>query len=121
VNIRRLVAHITGHDVVELVTAHVAGAEDRMERVYRWQFDRLMAVVRASALVSASIVATLGTAFFGEHVRSEWWLVVALIVGLSAVAGIGIVSYVRLGRIRREYLANLSMLGVTRQRTQTRL
>jgi hypothetical protein len=118
--IHRLVAHVTGHDVVQLVTAQVAGAEDRMERVYQWQFDRLMAVVRATAVISASIVATPATALFGESVRTERWLVIALVVGLSAAAGIGILSYVRLGRIRREYLDNLSMLGVTRQRTQTR-
>jgi hypothetical protein len=79
-----------------------------------------MAVVRATAVISASIVATLGTTFFGEHVRTEWWLVVALIVGLLAAAGIGVFSYLRLVQIRREYLDNLSMLGVTRQRMQTR-
>jgi len=120
VNIHRLVSHLTGHDVVELVTAQVVGAEDRMERVYQWQFDRLMAAVRAMSVIAASIAATLATAFLRENVGTEWWLVVVLVVCLSAAVAIGVFSYVRLARIRREYLGNLSVLGVTRQRTQTR-
>ena len=115
------VPQLTGFDVVELVTAHIAGAEERIERVYQWQFDRLMAVVKATAVISASIIATLGTALFGEHVRTEWWLAVVLVVCLSAAVAIGVFSFARLGRIRREYLANLSVLGVTRQGRPTRL
>ena len=107
-------------EVLRLEVAQVVGVEDRVERVYLWQFERLMAVVRGTSVTIASIVATLGTAFFGEHVRTEWWLVVVLLVCLSAAVAIGVFSYVRLDRIRREYLANLSVLGVTRQRMQTR-
>jgi hypothetical protein len=58
VNIHRLVSQLTGHDVVELVTARVV---------------------------------------------------------VSAAVATGVFSYVRLAQIRREYLGNLSMLGVTRQ------
>jgi hypothetical protein len=114
------VAQLTGYDVVELVTAQIAGAEERIERVYEWQFDRLMAAVRAMSVIAASIVATLGTAFFEENVQMEWWLAVVLVVDLSASVAIAVFSFARLGRIRREYLANLSVLGVTRQRRLTR-
>jgi hypothetical protein len=114
------VAQITGHDVRELVIAEVAGIEDRIERVYEWRFNRLMAAIRATSVMSASIVATLATALFEGNLRGEWWLVVVLFAGLSASAAIGTFTYVRLARISREYVGNLSVLGAMRQRTQTR-
>ena len=87
-------AQLTGHDVVELVTVQIAGAEDRMERIYEWQFDRLMAVVRVTALISASIVATLARRSSSHHAVRAYCL-------LAAVA-IGVFSFARLVRIRRE-------------------
>jgi hypothetical protein len=76
--------------------------------------------MRAMSVIAASIVATLATAFFGENVGTEWWLVVVLVVCLSAAVATGVFSYVRLARIRREHLGNLSVLAAMRQRTQTR-
>ncbi|HYZ76075.1 MAG TPA: hypothetical protein VE596_01755 [Gaiellaceae bacterium] len=111
---------IRTEDALRLVAAQVVGIEDRIERVYLWQFERLMAAVKGAFVVSASILATLATAFFEENVGSEWWLVIVLVVTLVAAAAIGILSYARLARISREYIGNLAVLGSMRQRTQTR-
>jgi hypothetical protein len=114
------VAQITTEDALRLVAAQVVGIEDRVERVYLWQFERLMAAVKGAFVVSVSILATLATAFFEENVGSEWWLVIVLVTTLLAAAAIGLFSYVRLARNSREYVGNLSVLAAMRQRTQTR-
>jgi hypothetical protein len=98
------VAQITTQDVLRLVAAQVVGIEDRIERIYLWHFERLMAAVKGAFVASVSILATLATAFFQENVGSEWWLVIFLVVTLLAAAAIGIFSYVRLVRISREYI-----------------
>jgi hypothetical protein len=62
------VAQITTEDALRLVAAQVVGIEDRIERVYLWQFERLMAAVKGAFLVCASLLATLGTVLFEGNV-----------------------------------------------------
>jgi hypothetical protein len=66
------VAQIATQDVLRLVAANVVGIEDRIERVYLWQFDRLMAAVKGAFVIWASLLATLAPAFVGANVRAQW-------------------------------------------------
>jgi hypothetical protein len=114
------VAQITTEDALGLVAARVVGIEDRIERVYLWQFERLMAVVKGAFVVWASLLATLGTVLFERDLQANWWRVLVLLFGLFGAGATGIVSYLRLGRIYWDYVDNLLMLGVARQTKEVR-
>jgi hypothetical protein len=75
-----------------LVAARVVGIEDRIERVYLWQFERLMAVVKGAFVVWASLLATLGTVLFERDLQANWWRVLVLLFGLFGAGAIGIVT-----------------------------
>jgi hypothetical protein len=119
--IHREVAQITIEDALRLVATQVVGIDDRIERVYLWQFERLMAVVKGAFVIWASLLATLAPAVFGEKVRAEWWQGLTLVTFLFAVGAIGFFNYLRLGRIYLEYVDNLLMLGFARQMTEARV
>ena len=102
-------------EVLRLEVAQVVGVEDRVERVYLWQFERLMAVVKGAFVVWASLLATLGTVLFEGNVEADWWRMLVLLAGLFGAGAIGVFGYLRLGRIYWEYVDNLLMLGFARQ------
>jgi hypothetical protein len=109
---------IATEDVLRLVASQVVGAEDRIERVYLWKFDRLMAAVKGAFVIAASLLAPLATVFFEGNVQAQWWWVLLLLTGLVAVGAFGFFSYRRLGQIYWAYLDNLLMLGFARQTTE---
>jgi hypothetical protein len=113
-------AEIATDDILRLVASQVAGAEERIERVYLWQSDRLMAVLKGAFVAGASLLAPLATVFFEGSVQTRWWRVLVLVTGLLVAGAIGLLSYRRLRRIHWWYLDNLLMLGFARQ-TEVRL
>jgi hypothetical protein len=112
------VAQIATADILRLAAARFVGIEDRIERLYLWQFDRLMAAVKGAFVIAASLLAPLATVFFEGSVQAQWWWVLLLLTGLVAVGAFGFFSYRRLGQIYWAYLDNLLMLGFARQTTE---
>jgi hypothetical protein len=103
---------ITKEQVVVLATAQVGHGEDRIERVYRWQFERAPAALKASFVAAGSILgATLTAIVHGGVPVASWRAVVvaAALVGSGAITGC---QYVRLGRLYGKYLESLRVFAV---------
>jgi hypothetical protein len=56
--------------MIELAAAKVDHGADRIERIYSWEVERLLAVVRAALAVAGSIIAVAGAAVSR---KSEGW------------------------------------------------
>ena len=106
---------MTKEQVVELATARIGHGEDRIERVYRWQFECALAALKASFVAAGSILgATLTAIVHGAVPVASWRTVVvaAALVGSVAIAGC---QYVRLGRMYGKYLESLRVFAVVQR------
>lgn len=110
----RVVA-MTKEQVVELATARIGRGEDRIERVYRWQFERALAALKASFVAAGSILgATLTAVVHGVVPIASWRtvMVAAALIGSGAIAGC---QYVRLGRLYGKYLESFRVFAVVQR------
>jgi hypothetical protein len=109
---------VTKEQVVELARAQVRDGEDRIERVYRWQFERALTAVKALFVAVASLLgATLTAIVHGAIPVASWQtvMVAAALVGSIAIAGC---QYVRLGRLYGKYLESLRVFAVVQPRLE---
>jgi hypothetical protein len=106
---------MTKEQVVELATAHVGRGEDRIERVYRWQFERAVAALKATFVAAGSILgATLTAIVHGAPPVASWQTVVAAAALVGSVA-IAACQDVRLGRLYGKYLESLHFFAVVQR------
>jgi hypothetical protein len=106
---------ITEERMFELAMADVDGGADRIEQVYQWEVERILAGVRAALGAAASIVAIALAAFFEEvgRVGPRQILITAAAFGVSfgAVA----YQYAKLRRLYGNYLESLRFFAVVQR------
>lgn len=108
---------ITEERLLELATAHVVGGADRIEQVYGWEVERVLAGVRATLAVAGSIVA-LGVAAVLEEVGQVGaWQIVIVLAALGATFGAG-GQHARLRRLYGNYLESLRVFTLVQQRDE---
>lgn len=101
-------------DVLDLAAAQSSDAEDRLEKLFEWDFERTMTTVRLLFAAAGSLLVALFAALFREHAVIETWQV-ALIGGSSGVlALVGAVLLRRARLAHREYIAALQLLNAAR-------
>lgn len=110
---------MTKEQVVELATLGVDRGEDRIERVYRWQFERALAAVRAEFVAAGSIVVATLTAIINGAVPVVSWQTLALATALTGSAAIAGCQYMRLGRLYGKYLESLHVFALVERAPET--
>jgi hypothetical protein len=106
---------MTKAQLVELARADVSA--DRIERVYGWRVERMLAVVRAALTLAASILALVVAAVFEGAAPFGAWQVVVAGIALGVSLGAVVFLYAKLGRLFGNYLESLGFFAVV-QRTQ---
>jgi hypothetical protein len=107
---------ITEGRAIELATAKVDRSADRIERVYGWEVERILAALRAALAVAGSIVGlTLAAVFEGTAPVGPRQILAAL-VALGVSLGAVVFLYAKLGRLYGNYLESLRLFAVV-QRT----
>ena len=108
---------ITKAQLVELARADVSA--DRIERVYGWRVERMLALVRAALALAASILALVVAAVFEEAARFGPWQIFVAATGLGASLGAIVFLYARLGRLFGNYLESLGLFAVVQRTEET--
>jgi predicted membrane protein len=112
-------AAITEDRTIELATANVERAADRIEQVYQWEVERMLAGLRAALAIAGSIFGVALAALFGEVGRGGPWppLVIVGAFGVSLAAAVFL--YAKLGRLFGNYLESLLLFSLVERRVET--
>jgi hypothetical protein len=105
---------VTEERIIELATAKVERGADRIERVYGWEAERIVAGLRAALAVAGSIVALVIASVF-ENAVGPWQILITLAV-LAGSLGAVFHRHARLRRLYGNYLESLRLFAVV-QRT----
>jgi hypothetical protein len=108
---------MTRAQLVELARADVSA--DRIDRVYGWRVERMLAVVRATLALAASILALVVAAVFEGAARLGPWQIVVAVTALGASLSSVVFLYARLGRLFGNYLESLSLFAVVQRAEET--
>jgi hypothetical protein len=105
--------------MIELAAARVDHGADRIERVYSWEVERLLAVVRAALVVAGSIIAVTIAAVFEEVGRVGARQIVIAVVALGVSFGAVVYQGARLRRLYGKYIESLRLFAVVQRPEET--
>ena len=108
---------MTRAQLVELARADVSA--DRIDRVYGWRVERMLAMVWAALALAASILALIVATVFEGVVRFGTWQIVVAAMALGASLGAVVFLYARLGRLFGNYLESLGAFAVVQRTEET--
>ena len=112
-------AAFTEEWTIELAKAKVDRGADRIERVYGWEVERLLAGVRAALAVAGSVVGLAIAAVFQEVARVGPWQILFSVAALGVSLGVAVFLYLKLRRLYGSYLQSLRVFAVVQQPTET--
>ncbi len=98
-------------DVLDLAAAQSAEAEDRLEKLFEWDFERTMTTVRLLFAAAGSLLVALFAALFKEKAVIETWHVAAIGGSSGVFALVGAILLRRARTAHREYIAALQLLN----------
>jgi hypothetical protein len=104
---------------IELAAAKVDRGADRIERVYGWAVEGILATLRAALAVAGSIVVVAVAAVFDEVGRVGARQIVIAVAALGASVGAVIYQYARLRRLYGNYLKSVRLLAVVQRPEET--
>lgn len=85
-------------------------ADDHLQKVFDWHFERTMTAIRLVFGAAGTVVLALVTAVLKKGGDPTCGQIAALLVSAGLFAGIGLLLSVRLRNLHREYVATLSYL-----------
>jgi hypothetical protein len=95
---------ITDERTIALATAKVERGADRIERVYGWEVERILAGLRAALAVACSIVGLMVATVFGAVGQAGLWQILVALAALGCSFGVTAYHYARLRRLYGNYL-----------------
>jgi hypothetical protein len=104
---------------IELATAKVDRGADRIERVYGWAVEGILAALRAALAVAGAIVVVVIAAVFDEVGRVGARQIVIAVAGLGASVGAVVYQYARLRRLYGNYFKSLQLFAVVQRPEET--
>lgn len=110
---------ITDERTIVLARAKVDRGAERIERVYGWAVEGILAVVRAALAVAGSIVGVAIAAVFGEVGQVGARQIVIAVAALGVSFGIVAYQYARLRRLYGNYLESLLLFAVVQGPEET--
>ena len=104
---------------IAFATAEVDRGEDRIERVYSWEVERLLVGVRAALAAAGSIVVLVVAVVFEEPARFGLWQILTFVAALGVSLGIVAFLYAKLGRLYGNYLESLLLFSLVQPTVET--
>jgi hypothetical protein len=104
---------------IELATAKVDRGADRIERVYGWAVEGILAALRAALAVAGSIIVMAVAAVFDEIGQVGARQIVIAVAALGASVGAVVYQYARLRRLYGNYLESVRLLAVVQGPKET--
>src|SRR2546429_8539149 len=90
--------------LVQLARDDVDRGADRIERLYGWEVERLLTVVRAALALAGSILGVAVAALFEENAPAALWQIHVATTALGASLGAVVFLYTRPRRLVGNYL-----------------
>jgi hypothetical protein len=112
-------AAITEARTIEFATANIERGEDRIEQVYQWEVERILAGLRAALAVAGSIFGVAVAAIFGEVGRVGPWPLLVVVAAFGVSLGAAVFLYAKLGRLYGNYLESLLLFSLVQRRVET--
>jgi hypothetical protein len=110
---------ITEERLIELAAANVDRGADRIEQVYGWEVERVLAGVRATLAVAGSIVAFVVAAVLEEVGQVGARQITIALTGLCVTFGVVGYQHVKLRRLYGNYLQSLRVFTLVQQPEET--
>ena len=112
-------AEIPDERMIELATAKVERGADRIERVYSWEVERILAGLRAALTLAGSIVGLIVAAVFGAVGQAGFWQILVAVAALGCYFGVAVYHYARLRRLYGNYLESLQVFAMVERAVET--
>jgi hypothetical protein len=98
-------------DVLDLAAAQSEGSEDRLQKVFDWQFERTMTSVRLLFGAAGSLIIALLAASFRKDASLHTWQIVVILFAAAVSASTGAAMLWRMRTMHREFLQALQLLN----------
>ena len=102
-------------DLIDLMETECKNVEDRIQKMYQWDFNRTKLICQLSIGISASFLVLIGTSYVQNFTSTKPvtvdsnLLIVSLFLSICP-AIFGIFQFYRLKSIHRQYVAALKLL-----------
>jgi hypothetical protein len=106
---------MTREQIVELARVDVEGSADRIDRIYGWRVERILTTMRATLVLTGSIVGAWLTAVFASGEQIGRWQNVIAVAGLAGSFVAVIYQRAQLERLSDGYLKSLHTLGLVQR------
>jgi hypothetical protein len=117
--IGRAMTMLTEEWTIELATAKVDRAADRIERLYGWEVERILAAMRAALAVAGTIVGLALAAVFEGPGRVGSWQILVVVAAFGLAFGAFVFLYAKLGSLYGNYLKSLRLFALVQRRLET--
>jgi hypothetical protein len=97
-------------DVLRLARADLDDASSQLDQIYEWQYDRATTSAKAIVGLGASLAIALVAAALA-HGKASWLPIIGGAAGALVLIIAGIVVYMRVKLIYREYIAAHELLA----------
>lgn len=98
-------------DVLDLAAAESSDAEDRLQKVFEWDFERTMTSARLLFAAAGSVIAVMLAALLRVDSVLTAWHVFVFTASSAVLAISGMVILWRIRKLHREFLAALQLLN----------
>ncbi len=98
--------------IASLTTSERNSGEDTIETYYKWRGNRAMTFAKGTAAAALSIL----TAWLIPFLKNEYegtdaaWVLIVPITLITALAGLGVLSFIRMDRIHASYITAMVWL-----------
>ena len=110
---------ITDERMIELATAKVERGADRIEQVYSWEIERMLAGVRAVLALAGSIIGLIVAAIFEEIGHAGLWQILIAVAALGGSFAAVAYCYARLRRLYGNYVESLRRFALVERAVET--
>jgi predicted lysophospholipase L1 biosynthesis ABC-type transport system permease subunit len=98
-------------DVLDLAAIDSEDAEDRLQKVFEWDFERTMTSIRLVFGAAGSVVVALLAALFRPDSELKTWHIVAILGFAGVLAIVGVSMLWRMRTNHRRFVAALQLLS----------
>jgi hypothetical protein len=89
-------------DLLELTALEVDNPHDKLTQLYLWMYDYSMTGAKALTAFGGTLLASLAIAVITSH--RVGWYVGAGFLGSAITIGVGVLRYVRIRRLSRQFM-----------------
>jgi hypothetical protein len=100
-------------DVLDLAAAQSDEAEDRLQKIFEWDFERTMTSVRLLFGAAGSVVVALFAALFRKDSSLHTWQAVVMLASAGVLGTVAGSILWRTRTLHREFVAALQLLNAT--------